>query len=71
MGIICKDLGISITIAFTIFTRKFIRDKSILFSILIDPFYSNENISALQNLIDKVKKGKIIMKSIEELETME
>ena len=37
----------------------------------IDPFYSKENIAALQNSIDEVKDGKVIMKTIEELEAME
>ena len=47
------------------------REKRIPFSVSIDPFYSNENIKALQNSIDEVKDGKIIIKTIEELEAME
>ena len=45
--------------------------KKITFSVSIDPFYSKENIAALQNSIDEVKDGKVIMKTIEELEAME
>ena len=71
MEIVCNDLGINITTAFTIFAKKLTREKRIPFSVSIDPFYSAENISALQNSINEVKEGKIIIKSIEELEAME
>ena len=71
MEIVCNDLGINITTEFTIFAKKLTREKRIPFSVSIDPFYSAENISALQNSINEVKESKIIMKSIEELEAME
>ena len=51
--------------------RNLTREKRIPFSVSMDPFYSNENIAALQNSIDEVKDGKVIMKTIEELEAME
>ena len=71
MEIVCNDLGINITTAFTIFAKKRTREKRIPFSVSIDPFYSNENIKALQNSIDEVKDSKIVIKSIEELESIE
>jgi len=71
MEIVCNDLGINITTAFTIFAKKMTREKRIPFSVSIDPFYSNENIKALQNSIDEVKDSKIVIKSIEELESIE
>ena len=71
MEIVCNDLGINITTAFTIFSKKMTREKRIPFSVSIDPFYSNENIKALQNSIDEVKDSKIVIKSIEELESIE
>ena len=71
MEIVCNDLGINITTAFTIFAKKLTREKRIPFNVSIDPFYSSENIKALQNSIDEVKDGKVIMKTIEELEAME
>ena len=71
MEIVCNDLGINITTAFTIFAKKLTREKRIPFNVSIDTFYSSENIKALQNSIDEVKDGKVIMKTIEELEAME
>ena len=39
MEIVCNDLGINITTAFTIFAKKLTREKRIPFSVSIDPFY--------------------------------
>ncbi|MBD5452578.1 MAG: type II toxin-antitoxin system RelB/DinJ family antitoxin [Lachnospiraceae bacterium] len=35
----CKDLGLSMTAAFTIFAKKMTREKRIPFDVSIDPFY--------------------------------
>ena len=45
--------------------------KRIPFSVSIDSFYSNENIKVLENSINEVNNGKVIVKSIEDLEAME
>jgi len=71
MEIVCNDLGINITTAFTIFAKKLTREKRIPFSVSIDSFYSNENIKVLENSINEVNNGKVIVKSIEDLEAME
>lgn len=71
MEIVCNDLGINITTAFTIFAKKLTREKRIPFSVSIDPFYSSENIKALEKSINQVKEGNIVVKSLEELEAME
>lgn len=71
MEIVCNDLGINITTAFTIFAKKLTREKRIPFSVSIDPFYSTENIKALQESVSQVNDGKVITKTLEELETME
>ena len=36
----CKEMGMSMTTAFTIFATKVSREKRIPFEINIDPFYS-------------------------------
>ena len=68
MEIVCNDLGINITTAFTIFAKKLTREKRIPFSVSIDPFYSTENIKALQESVSQVNDGKVITKTLEELE---
>ena len=64
----CEELGLDMSTAINLFMKACLREKRIPFSVSIDPFYSNENIKALENSINEVKDGKVIMKTIEELE---
>lgn len=66
----CQELGINMTTAFTIFAKKVIREKRIPFEVSIDPFYSNENMKAIDESIKQAKQGKVVIKTMEELEAM-
>jgi len=68
---ICKELGITMSAAFNIFARKMSREKRIPFEVSIDPFYSDSNIKVLNESIQQLKEGKVVTKTIEELEAME
>ncbi len=67
----CKELGITISTAFNIFARKMCREKRIPFDVSIDPFYSVNNIKSIKESINQLKSGKVITKTLEELEEME
>lgn len=67
----CKELGITMSTAFNIFARKMCREKRIPFDVSIDPFYSKSNIKAIEESIKQLKEGKVIIKTLEELEAME
>lgn len=67
----CKELGITMSTAFNIFARKMIREKRIPFEVSIDPFYSESNIKAIEESVKQLKEGKVVVKTIEELEEME
>lgn len=67
---ICNELGITMSTAFNIFAKKVIREKRIPFDVSIDPFYSESNIKALSKSIKELTQGKIVVKSMEELEAM-
>ena len=67
---ICKELGITMSTAINIFARKMIREKRIPFEVSIDPFYSEKNIKELKESIKQLKEGKVVKKSMEELETL-
>jgi len=54
----CKEMGLSMTAAFTIFATKVSREKRIPFEVAVDPFYSEENMSRLRRAISDVKSGK-------------
>lgn len=58
METVCRELGMSMTTAFTIFAKKVSREKRIPFEISIDPFYSESNISYLKKLVSDIDSGK-------------
>lgn len=68
---LCEELGMSMTTAFTIFAKKMTREKRIPFDVSVDPFYSEKNMNAIDESLAQIKQGKIIIKSIDELEDME
>ena len=68
---ICNELGITMSTAFNIFAKKVIREKRIPFDVSIDPFYSESNMKAIRESIRQLEEGKIIVKTMEELEAME
>ncbi len=56
----CKDMGMSITTAFTIFAVKVSKERRIPFEIAADtdPFYSDANMARLRAAIADVKAGR-------------
>ena len=68
---ICNELGITMTTAFTIFAKKMSREQRIPFEVSIDPFYSKSNMKVIAESIEQLEEGKVVRKTIEELEAME
>ena len=54
----CKDLGMNMTTAFTIFAKKMTREKRIPFEVSADPFYSEVNQRILNKAIKELNDGK-------------
>jgi DNA-damage-inducible protein J len=46
----CRDLGMNLTTAFTIFAKKMTREHRIPFDVSIDPFYSEANMEHLRRV---------------------
>ena len=67
----CKELGITMSAAFNIFARKMSREKRIPFEVSLDPFYSESNMKAIQESVKQIEEGKVVVKTMEELEAME
>lgn len=55
---VCKEMGLSMTSAFTIFATKVSREGRIPFEISVDPFYDRKNIYELEKRIKDIKEGK-------------
>lgn len=68
---VCNELGMSMTTAITIFAKKMSREKRIPFDVSVDPFYTDNNLKALFESLDQLKSGKVVIKTIDELEDME
>lgn len=54
----CKELGLTMTTAFTIFAKKMSREKRIPFDVSVDPFYSEQNIEYIKKIIEDIESGK-------------
>ena len=55
---ICREMGMSMTTAFTIFATKVTKEKRIPFEITTDPFYSESNMKYLEKVITDIESGK-------------
>lgn len=67
----CRELGMNITTAVTIFAKKMSREHRIPFEVSVDPFYSQANLDSIDKSINQIAENKVIVKTMEELEAME
>ena len=44
----CKDMGLSVTAAYTMFATKVTREQRIPFEVTADPFFSEENMAQIE-----------------------
>ena len=61
MELACKEMGLTMTTAFTIFAKKVGKEKRIPFEITADPdpFYSESNIRYLEKKMEDYKAGRL------------
>lgn len=55
---VCKEMGMSMTTAFTIFATKVSRERRIPFEVTADPFYSETNIRYLEGMAQEIREGR-------------
>ena len=69
---ICEEMGMNLTTFFTIYAKKVLRDRKIPFEIEApqDPFYSEKNLRSLEKSMQQVMEGKVVVRTMEELEAM-
>ena len=68
MELICQELGMNMTTAFTIFARKMCREQRIPFEVSVDPFFSKSNIEHLRRGIEVMNEGKGVEHDLTDLE---
>ena len=69
----CAEMGMNITTFFMFYAKRALHDRKIPFEIISprDPFYSKENMESIKESTQQIKEGKIVQKTMEELEAME
>lgn len=67
---VAASLGTDVNTAVRVFLAQFVREKGFPFRPTIDPFYSAKNMAALMESLEQFKDGKVIVKTMEELEAM-
>ena len=65
---VCRDLGMSMSTAFTIFAKKMRRERRIPFEVSVDPFYSESNRAYLKKVISEIDSGKAMLTEHELIE---
>lgn len=68
---ICSEIGMSMTTAFCVFAKTMVREHGFPFELKADPFYSESNMNHLRESIAQIKEGRVVEKTMEELERME
>ncbi len=54
----CREMGLTLSAAFTIYAKKVAREQRIPFEITADPFYSEKNMNHLKKVADDIRSGK-------------
>ena len=69
----CDEMGMNLTTFFMIYAKKALRDRRIPFDVSapLDSFYSESNMAQIRTTDEQVRAGKIVIKTMEELEAME
>ena len=67
-----NDMGMNLTTFFMIYAKRALRDRRIPFDVTApaDPFYSSSNIARLKESEKQFQEGKVVVKTIEELEAL-
>lgn len=56
LDIVCKEMGLTTTAAFTMFAKKVTRERRIPFEVTADPFYSEENLTRLRRSMAEMER---------------
>lgn len=69
----CAEMGMNIATFYMIYTKKALRERKIPFDIEApcDPFFSDANMKQIEKSESQIHEGKVVVKTMEELEAME
>ena len=55
LDVLCDEIGITVTTAFTIFAKKFVRERRLPFTVDADPFFSVKILERLKKSIEQLE----------------
>ncbi|HBC93653.1 MAG TPA: type II toxin-antitoxin system antitoxin, RelB/DinJ family [Pelotomaculum sp.] len=64
------EMGLNMTTAINIFAKAVVRQGKIPFEITAGPFLSEANQARIRESLEQLKSGQVMVKTMEELETM-
>jgi len=63
---VCSDIGLTLSAAVTIFTKRLVKERAIPFKVTADPFYAPENIERLQAAAKRMDAGQYVVHEVPE-----
>ena len=75
LDMLVESMGMNLTTFFMIYAKRSLRDRRIPFEITapadtLDPFFSERNMKRLEESEQQFREGKVVVKTMEELEAM-
>lgn len=68
---LCADVGMTTSTAINLFAKAFIRERKLPFEVIAsDSFFSESNIRHLQRSIKQLEEGRVVVKTMDELDEM-
>lgn len=68
---LCDDVGMTTSTAINMFAKAFVRERRLPFEVVAsDLFYFEANMKHLQRSIKQLEEGRVITKTMDELEKM-
>ena len=68
---LCADVGMSTSTAINLFAKAFIRERRLPFDVVAsESFYSESNMKHLKRSIQQLNEGRVITKTMAELEEL-
>lgn len=70
-ALVAQGMGLDLSSVVRVFLLHMIRTNGFPFQVSSDPFYSESNMKFLHNSIQQINDNKVVIKTIEDLESME
>ena len=67
----CNNVGMNVSVAVNMFVKNVLREQQLPFTVKAGPFYSSANMAQIKKANEHIASGRVITKTMAELEAME